>query len=72
LSLTKKMGFEIEYLGDGTVKGELSLKEEDMDIRCQIKKPEAAKEQPPKTSCASVPKEEKTIQETPKAESPAA
>ncbi|HTY75716.1 MAG TPA: GNAT family N-acetyltransferase, partial [Candidatus Nanoarchaeia archaeon] len=28
LSLTKKMGFDIEYLSDGTVKGTLSLKEE--------------------------------------------
>jgi acetyltransferase len=28
LSLTKKMGFDIEYLSDGTVKGTLNLKEE--------------------------------------------
>jgi acetyltransferase len=28
LSLTKKMGFDIEYMKDGTVKGTLSLKEE--------------------------------------------
>jgi acetyltransferase len=34
LSLTKKMGFNLEYLSDGTVKGELDLKNEDMDIRC--------------------------------------
>jgi hypothetical protein len=34
LSLTKKMGFNIEYLSDGTVKGVLDLKDEDVDIRC--------------------------------------
>ncbi len=34
LSLTKKMGFDIEYLSDGTVKGTLSLKEEPPDKRC--------------------------------------
>jgi acetyltransferase len=71
LSLTKKMGFNIEYLSDGTVKGELNLKGEDMDLRCQIKKPETPKEQP-KTPEKPVPKEEKAIQETPKAASTAA
>jgi acetyltransferase len=35
LSLTKKMGFSIEYLEDGTVKGSLNLKEEDLDVRCR-------------------------------------
>ncbi len=39
LSLTKKMGFNIEYLNDGTVRGELNLKEEDMDVRCTTLKP---------------------------------
>ncbi len=34
LSLTKKMGFNIEYLSDGTVKGTLDLKQEDIDFRC--------------------------------------
>jgi len=34
LSLTKKMGFSIEYLSDGTVKGTLDLKGEDIDVRC--------------------------------------
>jgi acetyltransferase len=34
LSLTKKMGFTIEYLSDGTVKGALDLKGEDIDFRC--------------------------------------
>jgi acetyltransferase len=45
LSLTKKMGFSIEYLTDGTVKATLNLKEEDVDFRCaQLKLPE-----PPQT-----------------------
>jgi acetyltransferase len=34
LSLTKKMGFTIDYLNDGTVKGTLSLREEIPDERC--------------------------------------
>ncbi|MCL5877335.1 MAG: GNAT family N-acetyltransferase [Candidatus Bathyarchaeota archaeon] len=34
LSLTKKMGFQIEYLSDGTVKATLDLKGEDIDYRC--------------------------------------
>ncbi|MGD6806797.1 MAG: acetate--CoA ligase alpha subunit [Candidatus Bathyarchaeia archaeon] len=37
LSLTKKMGFSIEYLSDGTVKGTLDLKGEDIDFRCTTK-----------------------------------
>ena len=38
LSLTKKMGFRIEYLSDGTVKATLNLKEEDIDFRCDKNK----------------------------------
>jgi acetyltransferase len=38
LSLTKKMGFDIEYLSDGTVKGSLSLKEGQQDERCLLAK----------------------------------
>jgi acetyltransferase len=34
LSLTKKMGFDLEYLNDGTVKGVLNLKEEILEDRC--------------------------------------
>jgi acetyltransferase len=34
ISLTKKMGFAIEYLSDGTVKGNLDLLGEDSDISC--------------------------------------
>jgi acetyltransferase len=34
LNLTKKMGFKIEYLSDGTAKGILDLKEEVLEDRC--------------------------------------
>jgi acetyltransferase len=34
ISLTKKMGFDLEYLSDGTVKGVLDLKEEVLETRC--------------------------------------
>jgi acetyltransferase len=50
LSLTKKMGFGIEYLSDGTVKGTLNLKGEDVDMRCARNLPEPPqdkKEVPP-------------------------
>jgi acetyltransferase len=36
LCLTKKMGFSIEYLNDGTVMAKLNLKDEDIDPRCRI------------------------------------
>src|SRR5208283_2541582 len=35
LSLTKKMGFNLEYLNDETVKGVLDLKNEDMNTQCR-------------------------------------
>jgi len=35
LSLAKKMGFNIDYQSDGTVKATLSLKEEDLDYSCE-------------------------------------
>ena len=34
LTLTKKMGFNLEYLSDGTVKGVLDLKNMDLDGHC--------------------------------------
>ncbi len=34
LNLTKKMGFQHEYLSDGTVKGFLNLKEETTLVEC--------------------------------------
>jgi acetyltransferase len=37
LSLTKKMGFNLEYLSDGTVKGVLDLKNMDADGRCRLR-----------------------------------
>ena len=37
LNLTKKMGFNLEYLSDGTVKGVLDLKNEDVDVRCRLR-----------------------------------
>ncbi len=40
LSLTKKMGFNIEYLKDGTVKGTLNLKEETPNEKCVAQKVE--------------------------------
>ncbi|MFA5572211.1 MAG: GNAT family N-acetyltransferase [Candidatus Bathyarchaeia archaeon] len=38
ISLTKKMGFAIEYLSDGTVKAMLDLQGEDIDFVCVQKK----------------------------------
>ena len=35
LNLTKKMGFKLEYLEDGTVKGTLYLREEIFEARCR-------------------------------------
>jgi Zn finger protein HypA/HybF involved in hydrogenase expression len=64
LSLTKKMGFSIEYLTDGTVKATLNLKEEDIDFRCaQLKLPE-----PPQTKIEPS-KQEVIKQEIPVSES---
>ena len=31
------MGFNLEYLSDGTVKGVLDLKNEDVDVRCRLR-----------------------------------
>jgi acetyltransferase len=52
LSLTKKMGFKIDYLSDGTVKATLNLKEEDLDLRCEQ----------PKTSLLVTTKEQPIVQ----------
>jgi hypothetical protein len=58
LSLTKKMGFNIEYLSDGTVKATLSLKNEDIDSRCLIKNlPEPLQKQ---TKCKKPRKQKKS------------
>lgn len=59
LSLTKKMGFELEYLKDGTVKGTLNLKEE-IPERCFAGK-EAA--QPAEEQKKTVIKEERVAKQ---------
>jgi acetyltransferase len=47
LSLTQKMGFTLEYLNDGTVKGVLNLKDE--NVKCgelaRLQQPDAAEKQ---------------------------
>jgi len=66
LSLTKKMGFDIEYLSDGTVKGSLSLKENLPDKRCLLLKPEqktvagASAKQEKKSTATAVTKAKKS------------
>jgi GNAT superfamily N-acetyltransferase len=47
LSLARKMGFKLEYLDDGTVKGILDLKEEILKIECP---PPKATQEAPKTA----------------------
>jgi acetyltransferase len=76
LSLTKKMGFDIEYLNDGTVKGTLNLREDLPDQRCLLLKPETDKqtelsvveEKPktlaPKETVLSVKKKEEKVPST--------
>jgi hypothetical protein len=45
----KEMGFDIEYLSDGTVKGVLNLKAEDLENQCpptpKMQEPSEVKEQ---------------------------
>ncbi|HLN90148.1 MAG TPA: GNAT family N-acetyltransferase [Candidatus Binatia bacterium] len=71
LSLTKKMGFKLEYLHDGTVKAILDLKEEDIDFRCiKLIEPEHSEtknEKQPQEKPVSESK--KVIQEKPEAAS---
>ncbi len=65
ISLTKKMGFGIEYLSDGTVKGTLDLRGEDVDFRCLQKSlPEPPTEvEAPKAKQEKAPAEELPIVE---------
>jgi acetyltransferase len=44
LNLTKKMGFKLEYLSDGTVKGILNLKEEVLSDKCPESRTKTASE----------------------------
>jgi acetyltransferase len=68
LSLTKKMGFNIQYLNDGTVKASLDLKNEDIDNRCAIVNlPEPPKDLPKQET--AVAEEKKLVQEPQKATS---
>ncbi len=69
LSLTKKMGFKIEYLTDGTVKATLNLKEEDIDFRCaQLKLPEPPQEKKePKQQEKAVSESKQALPEPPEA-----
>ncbi|MCW4006134.1 MAG: bifunctional acetate--CoA ligase family protein/GNAT family N-acetyltransferase [Candidatus Bathyarchaeota archaeon] len=58
LSLTQKMGFDIEYLGDGTVKGVLDLKKEDAsDMQCLKPK---TQQQTPDAKTPQTPEQTKT------------
>jgi acetyltransferase len=68
LSLTKKMGFKIEYLKDGTVKGTLDLRDEDYDSRCLRPQNVAVFRAQATKEAAPVAKQEPTKQEAPKAE----
>ncbi|MGE5187686.1 MAG: GNAT family N-acetyltransferase, partial [Betaproteobacteria bacterium] len=74
LSLTKKMGFRIDYLNDGTVKGSLNLKGEDIDFRCTQKTlPEPPKEikiEQPENSKENKPQAELVITEKKKLRQP--
>jgi RimJ/RimL family protein N-acetyltransferase len=73
LSLTKKMGFDIENLADGTIKGTLNLKEDLPGEICVLPKPETETPQP--TIAAPEPEkpaaEEKHATEKPSASRPA-
>jgi acetyltransferase len=58
LTLTKKMGFKLEYLSDGTVKGVLDLREEVLNDRCPEPSAQAEKKEtlaPEKLEKASKP-----------------
>ena len=68
LALTKKMGFTLEYLSDGTVKGVLNLKDEDADVRCRLKQ-EIANKSVPEQEQALEPQEKSGAQEKPAASS---
>jgi acetyltransferase len=76
LSLVKKMGFDIKYLNDGTVRTDLDLKNEEIDFRCTEKKlPESVPtSQTPSQADKQVQKilvaeEKKVVPETPGAAS---
>jgi acetyltransferase len=67
LSLTKKMGFSLEYLNDGTVKGILDLREEISDecLKMKMEQEKFAKAETPEPAVAKEKVEEKHETETP-------
>jgi acetyltransferase len=67
LSLTKKMGFNHEYLTDGTVKGTLDLKNEDADIQCRVQAKISEKVATEEEQIIRAPEEKNDIQEQSKA-----
>ena len=66
ISLTRKMGFCLEYFDDNTVKGTLDLSEETRESPCPI--PEELKEHPEIKTSESKPTQKKEIKETTKEE----
>jgi acetyltransferase len=68
LSLSKKMGFKIDYLNDGTVKATLNLKDEDLDLRCTLPEPPQKKQEKQQKE-ASVSESKKNVRETQEAAS---
>ncbi len=66
LNLMKKMGFKFDYLGDGTVRGTLSLKNEDLDAQCLEQTKVSEKTEAEQPTAAS----KQTNEEKPKAVTP--
>jgi RimJ/RimL family protein N-acetyltransferase len=62
LNLTKKMGFKLEYLKDGTVKGVLDLKEEMLSDKCPEPKSPQLTHEPEKQEKLVSEKTKKTAQ----------
>ncbi len=60
ISLTKKMGFDLEYLSDSTVKGTLDLRDEILRDTCFLPEPPKAEAVPEVKAEAEVKAEEKT------------
>ena len=63
LSLVKKMGFDIKYLSDGTVRADLDLKDEEIDARCKINMPEPVKAPKQKQQEIAISEDKKVLQE---------
>jgi hypothetical protein len=61
ISLTRKMGFCLEYLDDNTVKGTLDLSQDILEAPCAV--PEAQKEHPEIKKPESAPTQKEEITE---------